>query len=295
MTTILNPTRTRGLEINHRGQKGVNVRLHGVGPRIQVPPSQSGKQTGYLIKPSGAKAGENISINGGGLIIRARNDKRQTITARSTPDNQLQVQVGQGKSAVQLSIQVTPQGSRGEGEWECVRNREENGDTTSYTGSVKRPEEESRTYNQRQREKSPGAYQNSPQRYDHSSARSYSPTERRESQPDIFRDYHPEISRAFTPERSQNSSERRGDNFPAAYHGQSQRSYRPEAHAFQDKAACTCPLERHKSHQAPPRRNERAQAQNIDISQIKPMHQEKNYAPQKPIKESAEEYDADIQ
>ncbi|KAL3698280.1 hypothetical protein R1sor_012356 [Riccia sorocarpa] len=130
MTPILPPTRARGLEINHRGQKeGVNVKLRGVDP-----PSQNGKQTGYIIKPSSAKAGENISVNGGGgLIIRARNDKRQTITARSTPDNQLQVQVGQGKSAVQLSIQVTPQGKRGEVELECVRNREGDGDTTGYT------------------------------------------------------------------------------------------------------------------------------------------------------------------
>ncbi|KAL2623473.1 hypothetical protein R1flu_003678 [Riccia fluitans] len=177
MTTILNPTRTRGLEINHRGQKeGVSVKLRGVGPGIQDPPSQSGKQTGYLPKPSGAKAGENISINGGGLIIRFKHlllmienksakfflfsfeislhdnpgisglacVQRETVNSyRSWIQTfyvfwNIQVQVGQGKSAVQLSIQVTPQGSRGEVELECVRNKEENGDTTGYTVSVKR-------------------------------------------------------------------------------------------------------------------------------------------------------------
>lgn len=49
-----------------------------------------------------------------------------------------QVQVGQGKSAVQLSIQVTPQGSRGEVELQCVRNSQDKGATTGYTVSVSR-------------------------------------------------------------------------------------------------------------------------------------------------------------
>lgn len=48
-----------------------------------------------------------------------------------------QVQVGQGKSAVQLSIQVAPHGKRGEVELNCVRNEAEDGGT-GYTVSVNR-------------------------------------------------------------------------------------------------------------------------------------------------------------
>ncbi|BBN20213.1 hypothetical protein MPTK1_8g17390 [Marchantia polymorpha subsp. ruderalis] len=244
MATLVNKARTKAVQIHHKGAKeGVKVKLEGVGTALKDVPTQGIKQNGYIITPSGANVGENISINGGGLVIRARNDKTQTITATSTPDNQLQVQVGQGKSAVQLSIQVTPQGSRGEVELQCVRNSQDKGATTGYTVSVSRPEEESRSLKQNRGTRSP---------------RSQSPPDRRAVSPDRGRTT-PE-RRYCSPARSRKSPDTSRFN-SAAYQSHSPYACEDEACALKDETPETIPHERPRSSHAQTRRREQAPAQ----------------------------------
>lgn len=72
MATLVNKARTKAVQIHHKGAKeGVKVKLEGVGTALKDVPTQGIKQNGYIITPSGANVGENISINGGGLVIRS--------------------------------------------------------------------------------------------------------------------------------------------------------------------------------------------------------------------------------
>ncbi|CAM6103248.1 unnamed protein product [Calypogeia fissa] len=133
----MGPLQAQSVKIQGGVKNGFKVHLNGPTGQDSNASIQGPKSHNYVITPAGAAKGENISINGGGLYIRSANNNKQLITATSCPDNQVQVQVGQGKSAVQLSIQVAPQGKRGEVELNCVRNEAEDGGN-GYTVSVNR-------------------------------------------------------------------------------------------------------------------------------------------------------------
>ncbi|CAM6093659.1 unnamed protein product [Calypogeia fissa] len=129
------PVQAQSVKIQGGVKNGFKMHLNGPSGQDSNASIQGPKGHNYVINPAKAAKGQNKSINGGGLYIRAANNKKQLITATSCPDNQVQVQVGQGKAAVQLSIQVAPQGKRGEVELNCVRNEAEDGGT-GYTVSV---------------------------------------------------------------------------------------------------------------------------------------------------------------